>query len=61
MNQSQLVLREVASDPDKSIKFLKNVTRIMSLHKSNWSKVVMAYLVGVLTPLVLYVLVQVIQ
>jgi len=61
MNQSQLVLRELSSDPDRSIAFLKNVTTIISMHKVNWSRVVMAYLAGVLTPLIIFVFVQAIK
>jgi hypothetical protein len=52
MNQSQIILREVASDPERAINFLKKLQSLMAIQKRNWSRVVIAYLLGILTVLI---------
>ena len=53
MNQSQLVLQELSKDPERAIKFLKNLNTLIGLQKRNWSRIVIGYLLGVLTSIVL--------
>ena len=53
MNQSQELLNRLASDPKKAIEFLKRVNALIGIQKRNWSRVIIAYLLGIVTALVL--------
>ena len=53
MNQSQLVLKELSNDPERAIAFLKNLNTLIALRKREWSRIIIAYLLGIVTTLVL--------
>lgn len=53
MNQSQLVLRELSENPERAVAFLNKLRKLISIQKRNWSRVIIAYLLGIVTALVL--------
>jgi len=53
VNQSQLILRELSESPERAIAFLNKLRTLISIQKRNWSRVIIAYLLGIVTALVL--------
>lgn len=55
MNRSQQTLRELSDDPNKAIRFMKNLNWLIAVANHNVFLIIVSYMMGICTALGVYV------